>query len=189
MRRWLLLLSLLAVACRERVKAGDDPFADKVATYAPQIEKRLGVKFKTPPKLEVRSREQVRAFLLEKLNEPVVQKQFANEEAAYKLLGMIPDTMHLTDFFVKVLTEQIMGYYDPKTKVLYMVKGAPELYANTTLMHELIHALQDQYVNLDSLQNINGDDDRAAVVQAIIEGQATYEQIYIMSNVPGNIAA
>src|SRR6185503_5767357 len=100
MRRWLLLLSLLAVASRERVKAGDDPFADKVAEYAPQIEKRLGVKFKTPPKLEVRSREQVRDFLLQKLNEPDVVKQMANNEATYRLLGMIPDTMHLADFFV-----------------------------------------------------------------------------------------
>jgi len=90
---------------------------------------------------------------------------------------------------VKVLTEQIMGYYDPKTKVLYMVSGAPPEYAGVTLMHELVHALQDQYVNLDSLQRVTGDDDRAAAVQAIIEGQATYEQIYIMAGGSGNIAA
>src|ERR1043165_300435 len=189
MRRRLLLLSLLAVACRERVKAGDDVFADKVAEYAPKIEKRLGVKFKTPPKLEVPSRDQVRDFLLAKMNEPVVQTQLSNEEATYKLLGMIPDTMHLTDFFVKVLTEQIIGYYDPKTKVLYVVKDAPEMYAGITIMHELIHALQDQYVNLDSLQHITGDDDRAAAVQAIIEGEATFEQIYLMAGGSGNIAA
>jgi hypothetical protein len=97
--------------------------------------------------------------------------------------------MHLGDFYVKVLTEQIMGYYDPKTKVLYVVKDAPEEYAGITIMHELVHALQDQYTNLDSLEHIAGDDDRAAAAQAVIEGQATYEQIYLMAGGSGNLAA
>ena len=102
---------------------------------------------------------------------------------------MLPDTMHLADFFVRVLTEQIIGYYDPKTKVLYVVNGAPEEYVGITIMHELVHALQDQYVNLDSLEHITGDDDRATAVQAVIEGQATYEQVYIMAGGSGNVAA
>ena len=121
MRRWPLLALMLAAGCRERAGVGSGPYADKVATDVPQIEKALGVKFKTPPKLEIRSRDQVRDFLLQKLREPDAQKQLTNEERTYKLLGMLPDTMHLADFFVKVLTEQIMGYYDPKTKVLYVV--------------------------------------------------------------------
>jgi hypothetical protein len=190
MRLWLPLLSLLALACRERAPVvGEGPFAEKVALDIPQIEKALGVKFKTPPKLEIRSRDQVRDFLVGKLREPEVVKQIANQEAAQKLLGLLPDTLHLTDLFIRVLTEQIIGYYDPKTKVLYVVNGAPEEYAGITIMHELVHALQDQYMNLDSLEHISGDDDRAASVQAVIEGQATYEQIYLMSGGSGNIAA
>jgi len=179
---------MLAAGCRERAGVGNGPYADKVATDVPQIEKALGVKFKTPPKLEIRSRDQVRAFLLQKLREPDAEKQLANEERTYKLLGMLPDTMHLADFFVKILTEQIMGYYDPKTKVLYVVDGAPEEFVGLTIMHELVHALQDQYTNLDSLEHISGDDDRAAAVQAVVEGQATYEQVYIMAGGNGNLA-
>ena len=175
--------------CQRGAKVGDGPYADKVAEDVPLIENALGVKFKTPPKLEIRSREQVRDFLLKKLQTPDVQKQLANQEITYKLLGMLPDTMHLAPFFVRVLTEQIIGYYDPKTKVLYVVDGAPEEYVGITIMHELVHALQDQYVNLDSLENITGDDDRAAAAQAVVEGQATYEQVYIMAGGAGNIAA
>jgi hypothetical protein len=118
-----------------------------------------------------------------------VRKSLIGQEATFKLLGLLPDTLKLADFFVKVLTEQIIGYYDPKTKVLYVVDGAPDEYVGVTIMHELIHALQDQYINLDSLQRLTGDDDRAAAAQAVIEGQATYEQMYIMSNGNGNIAA
>jgi hypothetical protein len=189
MRKWLGVLSVLLLGCRERAPVGTGPYADKVAADMSQIENALGVKYKTVPKLEVRSRDQVRGFLIEKLHEPEVQKQIANQEAVYKLLGMLPDTLHVTDLFVRVLSEQIIGYYDPKTKVLYVVNGAPEEYAGITIMHELVHALQDQYVNLDSLQHITGDDDRAAAIQAVIEGQATYEQIYLMSGGSGNIAA
>ena len=184
-----IFTAVLVSGCRRGPAQGSGPYADKVAEDVPQIEKAMGVKFKTPPKLEIRSRDQVRDFLLEKLRTPESQKQLANEEAVYKLLGMIPDTMHLADLYVKVLTEQIIGYYDPKTKVLYVVQGAPEEYVGITIMHELVHALQDQYVSLDSLEHITGDDDRAAAAQAVVEGEATYEQIYIMAGGNGNIAA
>jgi hypothetical protein len=70
-----------------------------------------------------------------------------------------------------------------------VVQGSPEDYTGITIMHELIHALQDQYTNLDSLEHITDDDDRAAAAQAVIEGQATYEQLYIMSGGGSNIAA
>ena len=193
--RWRLAIAIIAsavaVGCRgeSSAAAGSGPYADKVAADVPQIEKALGVKYKKPPVLEVRSRDQVREFLLQKLREPAVQKQIGNQETVYKLLGLIPDTMHLADFFVKVLTEQIIGYYDPKTKVLYVVKDAPEAYAGITIMHELVHALQDQYVNLDSIEHVFNDDDRAAAAQAVIEGQATFEQAYITAGGSGNIAA
>src|SRR4029079_16891123 len=115
MKRAITLLLLATVACRATDAAGKGPYADKVEADAPKIEQALGVKFKTPPKLEVRSRDQVRDFLLRRLREPGVQKQLANQESIYKLLGMVRDTMHLGNFYVKVLTEQIMGFYDPKT--------------------------------------------------------------------------
>ena len=189
MRKWLAVLCLALLGCRERAAAGNGPFADKVAADIPRIEEALGVKFKTPPKVEARTRDQVRGFLIEKLHEPAVEKQLATQESIYKLLGLLPDTLHVTDLFVRVLSEQILGYYDPKTKVLYVVNGAPEDYLGITIMHELVHALQDQYVNLDSLEHITDDDDRAAAAQAIVEGQATYEQIYLMSGGSGNVAA
>ena len=183
------LSALALAACRRGEAAGDGPYADKVAADVPKIEAALGVKFKTPPKLELRSRDEVRKFLVDKLQEPGMQKQLANQEALYKMLGLVRDTMHLADFYVKVLTEQIMGFYDPKTKVLYVVNGAPEEYVGITIMHELIHALQDQYANLDSLEHIEGDDDRQLAAQAVVEGQATYDQAYIMAGGGGNIAA
>ena len=156
---------LLAAACRRAASAGQGPYADRVAADVPNIEKAVGVPFKRPPKLEVRSREQVRSFVLAQLSDSNTQRELAGKEAAYKVLGLIPDTMSVRKLFVDLLTEQILGYYDPKTKVLYVVNGAPEEYVGITIMHELVHALQDQYMDLDSLQRLTGDDDRQGAAQ------------------------
>jgi hypothetical protein len=182
------LLSMLGAGCH-RSPAYPGPYGDKVATYVPMIEKALGRKFKTPPTLEVRTKDQVREFLLRHLNDSIPRRELAGQQATFKVLGLIPDTLDLQKFFVPLLTEQIIGFYDPKTKVLYVVDGAPSDYVGFTVMHELVHALQDQYVNLDSIENRIDDSDRQSAVQAVIEGQATYEQAILMTGGPGNLVA
>lgn len=182
-----LFAGALLASCRSSAGKNQGPYADKLDADVPQIEKALGVKFKTPPKVAVRTRDQVRAFLMRTVNDPKTQQELANEAAVYKLLGLIPDSLQYRDLLVRLLSEQVLGYYDPATKVLYVVDGAPEDYVGITIMHELIHALQDQYVNLDSLEHLRGDDDRELAAQAVIEGQATYWQVYLMAGGAGNI--
>lgn len=178
--RFALCALLVLVACDSRRQNSESPHARRVAQAIPQIEKATGLKFKTPPKLEMRSRAQVREFLLRKFDEATPAQQLRNEEVGYKLFGLIPDTMDLRRFLLDLLTEQIVGYYDPGTKVLYVVEGAPDDLTGITITHELVHALQDQYVNLDSIQKLKGNSDRLAAAQAVLEGQATYEQMAIM---------
>ena len=176
---WLLLVGSV-VACRGEARTtGGTPYADRVAEDVPRIEKALGIKFKRPPKLEVRTRAQVRDFVLAQLQDSVAQRELAGKEAAYKALGLIPPPTDVRKLLLDLYTEQILGYYDPKTDVLYVVAGAPDEYLSVTIMHELVHALQDQYIDLDSLQRPAGDDDRQVAAQAVIEGQATYEQLAV----------
>ncbi|MGH7668423.1 MAG: hypothetical protein ACRENQ_02935, partial [Gemmatimonadaceae bacterium] len=157
------------------------PYADMIADAVPKVEKAVGVPFKTPPKFAVLTRTQVRDFLVKKFDEETPGTELAGEEAAYKAFGLIPDSLDLRSFLVKLLTEQIVGYYDPATKELYIVQGAPDDLVGVTVTHELVHALQDQYVNLDSIQHATGDNDRQMAAQAVIEGEATYEQMAIMT--------
>lgn len=180
--------TLVAVAACSRGKdVGSGPYAREVADAIPRIEQATGLKFKTPPRLEVRTREQVRDFLLKQFDEATPAAQLAGEEQAYKLLGLIPDSMNLRAFFLRVLSEQIVGYYDPKAKTLYVVNGADEQIVGITITHELVHALQDQYVNLDSIQKSGADNDRLAAAQALIEGEAQFEQVSIMLGGPDQI--
>jgi hypothetical protein len=173
--------------CRRERAPGTGPYAREVAEAIPRIEQATGLKFRSPPKIEVRSRAQVRDFLLKKFDEATPARELAGEEKAYKLLGLIPDSMDLRAFFLRVLTEQVVGYFDPATKTLYVVNGADEQVVGITITHELVHALQDQYVNLDSLQKSGADNDRLAAAQALVEGEAQFEQLSIMLGGPENI--
>jgi hypothetical protein len=182
-----LAVLLLCAACDRGKDAGSGPYAREIAEAMPRIEQATGLKFKTPPKVEVRTKEQVRDFLLKQFDEATPAAQLSGEEKAYKLLGLIPDTMNLRAFFVRVLTEQVVGYYDPKAKALFVVEGADEQVVGITITHELVHALQDQYVNLDSIQRSGSSNDRLGAAQALIEGEAQFEQISIMLGGPDQI--
>ncbi len=183
------LLTLVSACDRQKPKY-EGPYAAEVEQAVPMIERAIGLKFKAPPKIEMRSKAQVREFVLKQLTDPQAVRDITGQEAAYKRLGMIPDTLKLQAFLTNLLEEQIVGYYDPTTKVLYVVEGSPKDIAAITITHELVHALQDQYISLDSVQKARGDNDRLSAAQAVFEGQAVYEQISIMlggSNIAINL--
>src|SRR5438270_9001187 len=84
----------VAVGCR-RAPAGEGPYGAKVAEYVPMIEQSVGRKFKTMPKLEVRTKDQVRQFLLKHLEDSIPQRELAGQQATFRVLGLIPDTLDL----------------------------------------------------------------------------------------------
>lgn len=170
---------LAACEDRRRHTSAAGPYADLVAQNIPKIERATGLKFKTLPKVESRTRAEMHDFLLKLLAETNRPEQVQREEMAYKLFGLIPDTLKLQSFMVALLTEQVAGLYDPHTKTLYIVKDAPEDLLDVAVTHELVHALQDQYVNLDSIERYTGNSDRQSAGQAVAEGGATYYGILV----------
>jgi hypothetical protein len=183
----LALVAGVAGACSRDGGAGkasagsaSGPYAKEVSDAVPRIEKAVGLTFKSPPKVERRSKEDVRNFLMAKFNESMPAAEISGIERTYRRFGLISDSLQLRPFMLELLTEQIAGYYDPATKVLYVVDGGDATLLNVTITHELVHALQDQYLNLDSIQKATGDNDRQVAAQAVIEGQATYAQLKAM---------
>ncbi len=172
--------ALLVAACGGQDRRVEGPYAKVAGDAIPRIEDVTGLKFKSDPKIEARSRDDVRAFLEKRFREDLPDEEIAGTRAAYRLLGLIPDTLDLRAFMLDLLTEQVVGYYDPETKVLYVVEEAPPEQASIIIAHELVHALQDQYMSLDSLQLLRGDNDRQIAAHAVIEGQATIVQIQSM---------
>ena len=174
----LLLLGALSLGgCRETRPKGEGPYAELVADAVPKIERELGLTFKTPPKLETRSHDAVAKFVMKQLTSERAKKQLEGQQSVYRVLGLAPDTLDLGALLQRLLEEQIIGYYDPATKVLYVAEGASKALLPQTVTHELVHALQDQYVKIDSIQAAGDDADRQGSAQAILEGQALFTQL------------
>lgn len=179
----LSLGALTIAGCGDRKATTDEPYADIVASVIPRLEKQIGLPFKTPPKIARRSKEDVRQFVMKQLTSERGRTQIAGQQSAYRMLGLLPDTLDLGALFQRLLEEQVVGYYDPATKVLYVVDGAPKALLDQTVSHELVHALQDQYIAVDSIQGGVDDADRLAAAQAVLEGQAVYEGLRLDPNV------
>lgn len=183
-RRSLAILLLLAAACRGE-QPGSTPDEARLAhvmdSLAPAVEKAVGLTFKSPPKSAIRSREEVRRYLTNKLDEELTPDRERGVEAAYRLLGMMPDSVNLRALLLDLLTEQVVGYYDADSAMFFGVAGAPPEQLGVTVAHEMVHALQGQYLSLDSLLKARGDNDRATAAQAILEGQALLASIQVMA--------
>lgn len=168
----MTLVASLTLGCGTR---REQQWQDRVQSLAveltPGVESAVGLKFKYPPKVAVRTREQMSEYLIHKLEVELPPEELERTTLAYRLFGLIPDTLDLGKLFLDLYTEQIVGFYDPSTDSLYVVAGAAEFEVRLIVAHELVHALQAQYVPLDSLLTTRGDNDRMVAAQAVMEGQ------------------
>jgi hypothetical protein len=168
---------LVAVACSR-----GEP-ATAVARYTaladsliPQLERLSGLRARGPVQVDIRTAAQVRAYLEQRMEQEMPAEAIAGMSAAYTMLGLLPDTLDLRALLLELYLEQVAGYYDPATKTMYVVEGIAAD-QRTVMAHELVHALQDQNTNLDSLISRNRGNDRQTAAQAAMEGHATLVMI------------
>jgi hypothetical protein len=145
------------------------------------VERATGLQFKSPPRSALRSREQVRDYLIRKLDEELPSPRMRGLETAYRLFGLLPDTLQLRSLLLDLYTEQVAGYYDPDSATLFGVAGADPAQLRLVLAHEMVHALQGQYLPLDSILHETSNNDRLTAAQAVLEGQATLVSIDVLA--------
>ncbi|MGC8548738.1 MAG: hypothetical protein ACP5M4_03465 [Acidobacteriaceae bacterium] len=146
-----------------------------------------GLPIEHPVKRQLTSRADVQKYLESQLKNGKSAKRMLRSGIVLKKFGLLPQNFDLGPFMVKLLKEQIAGYYDSKTKTVYLLNWVAPDVQKPVMAHELMHALQDQHVNLQkwgdkSLDGIShnvrqdnahirtDEDDTAR--QAVLEGQA-----------------
>ena len=171
-----------AGSCRERARAVEveSELREMVRAMVPAVERATGLSFRRFPVLELRSREQIRSYVIAKFDAELPPAELRGYQAAVRLFGLIPDTLDLRRTLINVLSEQIAGYYDPDSNVFYVAADLDASTARVTASHELVHALQDQYLSLDSIMRQRRQNDRRVAAQTILEGQATLAQIPVL---------
>jgi hypothetical protein len=96
------------------------------------------------------------------------------------LLGLLPAGESLAQDYLDLQGSQVIGYYDPKVKKLFLVSrdGGLGPLEEVTYAHEFTHELQDRHFNLDSLglDTIKDDSDRVLAILSLVEGDAVSVQ-------------
>ncbi len=160
-----------------------DPVGRLVDSLRPAVEATVGLPFKAPPRYAVRSQAQVAAYLGAKLEEELPPERLAALHDVYRLLGQVPDTLDIRRLLTALYEEQVAGFFDPDSGMLFVFEGSDVQSAQFkfVLAHELVHALQYDYLPLDSIMHQRRDSDRLAAAQAMLEGQATLASMQMMT--------
>jgi hypothetical protein len=136
-----------------------------------------------PPKAPVQrfllNTDQLRETVLDDFLKDYTPQDALRDEQRLTLLGLLSPGFDLRQLYIDLYTEQVTGYYNEKTKRMYVVQGegfnGPE---RLTYSHEYDHVLQDQTYDLEHGLNFNHDacqseSERCAAIQALVEGDAT----------------
>lgn len=137
-----------------------------------------------PVKSGAQSRAEIERMIVKNMNEETTPEEMRASELSLKKLGLVPPDFELRPFLVKLLTEQVAGYYDPKVQEFYLADWIDLDGQKPVMSHELTHALQDQHFNLRRFEKWpKGDSDAETAAHALIEGDASYVMmLYVERN-------
>ncbi len=153
---------------------------------ASQTEKTRKLNFKQPVERNFMTRADLAKYQEEEFRRDNPPEDITKYQKIYEIFGFTPKGFDLARTYIDLLNEQVLGFYDPQTKKLYIVvDGDPNKVSplvKFTVEHELTHGLQDQYYDLQKLRPIRKptdtewNDDRDAALTALIEGDAVQSQ-------------
>jgi hypothetical protein len=138
-----------------------------------QMSSILHLPIKEPLKKSLRSKKEIRDYLVREETEDRTDAQRYADEKSLEAFGLIPKNFPLDKFMLDVLTEQVAGLYDPKAKEFYIADWIPADEQKDVMSHELTHALEDQSFDVDTwIKAARPNDDAELARDAVSEGTA-----------------
>ena len=131
------------------------------------------------------SRSQIERMIIKNLDADTTPAEMHATEVLLKAFGLAPARFAYRPFLIKLLTEQVAGYYDPKAQQFYLADWIEVDGQKPVMAHELVHALQDQHFNLKRFDKWpKGDSDAELAAHALIEGDATLAMMRYLAKHP-----
>lgn len=138
------------------------------------------LKLNTPVTIEIEDGETIAKSLDAQIDAEEVERA----RVLYGALGLLDPNEDLQALFAGVLGEQVIGYYDPDTGRLVVRDDVMDgltgelgteqtQEARLVLVHELVHALQDQRLSLGESYETERTSDADNAFRAVVEGDAT----------------
>jgi hypothetical protein len=124
-------------------------------------------------------------MIIKNLDTDTTPAEMHATEVLLKAFGLAPARFAYRSFLIKLLTEQVAGYYDPKAQQFYLADWIEIDGQKPVMAHELTHALQDQHFNLKRFDKWpKGDSDAELAAHALIEGDATLAMTLYLAKHP-----
>lgn len=139
------------------------------------------LEFETEPDPEFLDDGQISERLAQEVREEYEPEEAELDVRVLASLGAVASDMDLLQLQTDLLTSQVAGYYDPETGELVVraddAAAGLDPTAQTTLAHELQHAVADQRLELpiDETENTT-EGDAALAALSLIEGDASLTQ-------------
>ncbi|HEX3126082.1 MAG TPA: hypothetical protein VH394_02035 [Thermoanaerobaculia bacterium] len=183
---------LLAPVLPKGLPEGVTPLPREMETRVEQLlheaETWRGLKVKEPVPSGSVDDSVLRQKMLESFREELPPEVLRPAETGLKAFGFIPEDLDLVKFFPELLSSQVAGYYDPERHYFALVQREelsldPDVsdeakrLMEAVLVHELTHALQDQYFHLETFTTNRPLDDADVARLALVEGDATLVMI------------
>ncbi len=149
-----------------------------------QVISYRGLQLKGPFNRELLTSSQLKENVINEFFADYTAQDAQRDETTLAAFGLLAPNFDLRQFYIKLYSEQVAGYYDDKTKTMYVISnesfGGPE---KMTYSHEFTHTLQDQNYDIENGLKVNTDNckvntEYCAAVTALMEGDATLSETY-----------
>ncbi len=132
------------------------------------------LKPKESVKLQVLDPKALVAVVRTHVDNDVPKDVIKGEGTAYTVLGLLPAGFDYEAETYSLLEEELAGLYMPEHKTMYVASGIKGSDLESTLAHELVHALQDQHFGIGKKMKYDPNaSESIAAVHALAEGDAT----------------
>lgn len=171
----LLVAGLLLVlsSAPARAQSGPDPAVlDRISDQVGEISGRARL---SDVQLTLLDQAGLHAYLRDTFERDYLPIERESDQKLLAALGLIGPGDDVVQISLDLLSEQVLGVYDPDRKTMFLVSDTSDFgpAAQVTYAHESEHALQDQHYGLRSLSSKHPDNyDRAMAVHALEEGDA-----------------
>jgi hypothetical protein len=146
-----------------------------------EMSKLLSMPILHPVKKSMRSREEIRAYLLAQEKKDKDSAKDYADQRTLEMFGLLPKDFPLEQTLNDILTEQIAGLYDPDSQEFFISDWTEPAELKMIMAHELTHALQDQHYHIDTWRDAAKPNDDAELARdSVLEGAAVAAMVDYM---------
>ena len=156
------------------------PYLDRAVALVSQ---KRGLAVRKPVKGARVSRTVLATQIRAHVAREVPERDVEAEEAMLKLLGVVARDVNYREVVLAMLGSDVAGYYEPADMTLYVSDDIKDAAGVLALIHEVEHALQDQYFGLGKrMKRVSGQSDALIAASALAEGDATLAMVAVQGD-------